>query len=210
MPGGFEDSSGSFDSFLDEFVVKVYLPQLEARVTSLFQEAVGSSDSFLESSGWELLSHRPLVKVRLRIVDVLALDADLLLSSIKQCSTQVLTLINNLCAMLRTTPFHREDYSRLIISVIVQFYQRCSTFFKGEARRSSEVGRELIARISQISSLATSRRQEAKNSLICVYLPCGLNGQNLLPVLPSCSVQTRETYPKCGSCRGRRPGLRLV
>jgi hypothetical protein len=33
--------------------------------------------------------------------------------------------------MLRTTPFHRENYSRLIISVIIQFYQRCSGFFRG-------------------------------------------------------------------------------
>jgi len=28
--------------------------------------------------------------------------------------------------MLRTTPFHRENYSRLILGVIIQFYQRCS------------------------------------------------------------------------------------
>lgn len=34
--------------------------------------------------------------------------------------------------MLRTTPFHRENYSRLIISVIIQFYQRCSGSFRGE------------------------------------------------------------------------------
>lgn len=31
--------------------------------------------------------------------------------------------------MLRTTPFHRENYSRLILSVIIQFYQRCSDRF---------------------------------------------------------------------------------
>lgn len=32
--------------------------------------------------------------------------------------------------MLRTTPFHRESYSRLILTVIVQFYQRCSDKFQ--------------------------------------------------------------------------------
>lgn len=32
--------------------------------------------------------------------------------------------------MLRTTPFHRENYSRLIVGVIVQFYQRCSHRFQ--------------------------------------------------------------------------------
>lgn len=41
-----------------------------------------------------------------------------------------MALINSLCAMLRTTPFHRENYSRLILSVIIQFYQRCSDRFQ--------------------------------------------------------------------------------
>jgi exocyst complex component 4 len=41
-----------------------------------------------------------------------------------------MALINSLCAMLRTTPFHRESYSRLILGVIIQFYQRCSDKFQ--------------------------------------------------------------------------------
>lgn len=41
-----------------------------------------------------------------------------------------MALTNSLCAMLRTTPFHRESYARLILSVIVQFYQRCSDRFR--------------------------------------------------------------------------------
>lgn len=41
-----------------------------------------------------------------------------------------MSLINSLCAMLRTTPFHRENYARLILTVIIQFYQRCSDRFQ--------------------------------------------------------------------------------
>jgi exocyst complex component 4 len=41
-----------------------------------------------------------------------------------------MALINSLCAMLRTTPFHRENYARLILTVIIQFYQRCSDRFQ--------------------------------------------------------------------------------
>lgn len=37
-----------------------------------------------------------------------------------------MALINSLCAMLVITPFHQENYSRLILGVIIQFYQRCS------------------------------------------------------------------------------------
>lgn len=48
-----------------------------------------------------------------------------------QFGVQVFTLISNLCQMLRTTPFHRENYSRLIVSVVTQFYQRCNIAFGG-------------------------------------------------------------------------------
>lgn len=41
-----------------------------------------------------------------------------------------MALINSLCAMLLTSPFHRENYSRLILGVIIQFYQRCSDRFQ--------------------------------------------------------------------------------
>jgi exocyst complex component 4 len=54
----------------------------------------------------------------------------LVLSDSVQASTQLMALINSLCAMLRTTPFHRENYSRLILGVIIQFYQRCSDRFQ--------------------------------------------------------------------------------
>lgn len=47
-----------------------------------------------------------------------------------QASTQLMALINSLCVMLRTTPFHRENYSRLILGVVIQFYQRCSDRFQ--------------------------------------------------------------------------------
>lgn len=47
-----------------------------------------------------------------------------------KASTQLMALINSLCAMLRITPFHRENYSRLILGVIIQFYQRCSDRFQ--------------------------------------------------------------------------------
>ena len=32
--------------------------------------------------------------------------------------------------MQQTTPFHRDNYSRLILGVVIQFYQRCSDRFR--------------------------------------------------------------------------------
>jgi len=40
IPPGFEDETGTFGSVLEDFVVKVFLPQLDEKVTASFQQAV--------------------------------------------------------------------------------------------------------------------------------------------------------------------------
>lgn len=102
------ESSRGFSAFLDEFVQDVFLPQLEEKVQALFQSAVGGSDAFQEDSSLRKVATRPVVK----------------------SASNVVVLIDSLYSMLRTTPFHRESYSRLIIQTIVQFYQRCNERFK--------------------------------------------------------------------------------
>ena len=57
-----------------------------------------------------------------------------------------MTLIHSLCFMLHTTPFHRENYSRLIVGVIVQYYQQCSARFKGELTRRGKLNPELASK----------------------------------------------------------------
>ncbi|KAF9229101.1 hypothetical protein BS17DRAFT_771020 [Gyrodon lividus] len=107
LPDGME-SARSASEVLDEFVLKVYLPQLEEKISLLFHQAVSSPDAFQPDILSTRFSSQPILKV----------------------ATQLMALINSLCAMLRTTPFHRENYSRLIVGVIIQFYQRCSDRFQ--------------------------------------------------------------------------------
>lgn len=98
------DNARSMAELLDDFVLKVYLPQLEEKVSLLFHHAISSPDAFQPDILSTRFSPQPLLKV----------------------TTQIMALINSLCIMLRTTPFHQENYSRLIIGVIIQLYQRCS------------------------------------------------------------------------------------
>ena len=49
-----------------------------------------------------------------------------------------MALVNSLCYMLATTPFQRENYSRLIIGIIVQYYQKFNSHYKGEHLLSKE------------------------------------------------------------------------
>jgi exocyst complex component 4 len=40
IPPGFEEETGAFSTVLEDFVVRVFLPQLDERVTASFQQAV--------------------------------------------------------------------------------------------------------------------------------------------------------------------------
>ncbi|SPO38418.1 related to SEC8 - protein transport protein [Pseudozyma flocculosa] len=102
------ETSRGFSAFLEEFVQDVFLPQLEDKVQSLFQNATGGADAFQEDPASRRTATRPVVK----------------------SVTNIIVLIDSLYSMLRTTPFHRESYSRLIITTIVQYYQRCGERFR--------------------------------------------------------------------------------
>ncbi|KAF9650351.1 hypothetical protein BDM02DRAFT_3223223 [Thelephora ganbajun] len=107
IPSGM-DSTRASSAVMDDFVLKVYLPQLQEKVTELFLHSVNGIYAFQPDTTTSRLSHQPLIKA----------------------TTQLMALINSLCAMLRTSPFHKENYSRLILTVVVEFYQRCSTRFQ--------------------------------------------------------------------------------
>ncbi|KAJ7630763.1 exocyst complex component sec8 [Roridomyces roridus] len=117
LPSGM-DSVRESTAVLDDFVLKVYLPQLEEKVSSLFHHAVAGPDAFQ----LDPLSSR--------------LSPELLFTA----STHLMALINSLCAMLLKSPFHRENYSRLILGVMIQFYQRCSDRFQDLVSAPSSSG----------------------------------------------------------------------
>ncbi|KPV72247.1 uncharacterized protein RHOBADRAFT_56060 [Rhodotorula graminis WP1] len=120
MPGGLmgEDetnASTGFGGFLDEFVLRTFLPQLEEKVASVFHQAVGGIDAFQEDPNYKRVSRVPIVR----------------------SVSNLMLLISSLCSMLRATPFHRENYSQLIVSVIHQFYQRCFERYKDLTARDA-------------------------------------------------------------------------
>ncbi len=84
-------------------------------------------DAFMPDASSTLLSTEPLVNVSVGACTCEFLSIRL---TFPQASTTIMALINSLCAMLRTTPFHRENYARLVLTVIIQFYQRCSDHFQ--------------------------------------------------------------------------------
>lgn len=142
VPQGFEDEMSQFGSVLDDFVRDVFLPQLDEKVTASFQHAVSGYDAFQ-------LDRRP----------ALGNDKPPLKSSVR-----VMALIQGLCAMLQETPFNRENYSRLIVGVVAQYYQQCSTRFKDLVTLSKQAdGAQIFA-----LPAAWSQREDVIQTLLQV------------------------------------------
>lgn len=63
LPSGME-AARSTSMVLEDFVLNIYLPQLEDKVSELFHQAVTSPDAFEPDPATNKLSPQPLVKVR--------------------------------------------------------------------------------------------------------------------------------------------------
>ncbi|KAE8211658.1 hypothetical protein CF327_g4604 [Tilletia walkeri] len=111
-----------FGGFVEEFVQRIFLPQLEDRVQSLFVAATHGLDAFQEDPATRQIARKPIVK----------------------SVGNVIVLIDSLYSMLRATPFHRESYSRLIIQTIVQYYQRCNERFRELAAAEMDLSGRVV------------------------------------------------------------------
>ncbi|KAG9307493.1 hypothetical protein G9A89_017323 [Geosiphon pyriformis] len=104
-----------FSGFLDDFVFNVFLPQIEDKVMELLHQATTDSDAFQEDPNHKRFTTLPLIK----------------------SATTLMKLVESLCAMLRTMTFHKEEYSRMIISVLTQYYVKCFEQYQAVVSKGS-------------------------------------------------------------------------
>ncbi|CAD6900494.1 unnamed protein product [Tilletia controversa] len=143
VPGG--KNTTRFGGFVEEFVQRIFLPQLEERVQSLFVAATHGLDAFQEDPATRQVARKPIVK----------------------SVGNVIVLIDSLYSMLRATPFHRESYSRLIIQTIVQYYQRCNERFKELAAAEVDIsGRAVSPNGPFVLSATWAQRPELNACLV--------------------------------------------
>lgn len=97
--------------------------------------------------------------------------------------------------MLRTTPFHRENYARLILTVIIQFYQRCSdrfqTLIASQASSDQNPRVALGAQWAQIPEIAACLSDLYRASVDKTTFYCG---STLADYDCRKLAQTRATY----------------
>lgn len=102
-------------SFLDDFLVNVFHPQLEETVTELCNQSLTELDAFQQDSQWSQHATRPIFRVR--IINFRYISK--LLAKTKQGTYMFFILIKAFCKLLDTIP-QDPAFTQLIITQMVE------------------------------------------------------------------------------------------
>jgi exocyst complex component 4 len=112
VPPGSDLVTSTLTSFLDNFLVNVFLPQLDETLGKLSDSVFEESDSFQEDAQWTTIARRPVFKG----------------------TAAFFALITAFCRMLDTIP-HDQALSQLIITQMMRYYDRCCDWFRSLVSR---------------------------------------------------------------------------
>ncbi|KAI8878211.1 hypothetical protein K501DRAFT_196399 [Backusella circina FSU 941] len=120
FPNYDDQNEEGFASFLDDFAVNVFLPQIEEKVMQLIQHATVGLDAFQDARDYKNYSKYPIAKSAVALISV----------------------VQSLCRTMHTMPFHTDEYVRLIEVVLLKFYEKCYQKFYSTVARGSAAATE--------------------------------------------------------------------
>jgi len=125
VPPDSDIAISTLTSFLDDFLVNVFHPQLEETVTELCTQSFMEMDAFQQDPQWSHHALKPIFKG----------------------TSTFYALIRAFCKLLDTIP-QDQAFTQLIISQLVAYYNKCCEWYKGlvtKVRTQSEDGASLKA-----------------------------------------------------------------
>ncbi|KAF2653742.1 hypothetical protein K491DRAFT_717810 [Lophiostoma macrostomum CBS 122681] len=124
VPSGSDIIMSTLTSFLDDFLVNVFHPQLDETLIEMSAQTFIELDAFQQEPEWAKHSKKPIFKG----------------------TAKFFTLITAFCKMLDNLP-HDQAFSQLIITQMSTYAAKCSGWYKALVSRSqpSESGRRLRA-----------------------------------------------------------------
>lgn len=105
--------ASTLTSFLDDFLINVFYPQLDETLAELVSRCMTDLDAFQVLPSWAEHGSKPIFKGTVRFFEV----------------------IEGVCKMLDALP-HDQSFSQLVISQMRAYYDRCYTWSKGLLQRS--------------------------------------------------------------------------
>ncbi|RMZ86035.1 hypothetical protein DV737_g303, partial [Chaetothyriales sp. CBS 132003] len=104
-------------SFLDDFLINIFHPQLEESVTELCSQCMVDIEAFSEAAMWSKHSPRPIFKGTIAFM----------------------SLIRSFSHLLSSIP-QDQMFTQLIINQLVRYYDKCFGFYKAVASRVAASG----------------------------------------------------------------------
>ncbi|KAI9805109.1 MAG: hypothetical protein M1825_000943 [Sarcosagium campestre] len=135
VPQGSDIVMSTLTSFLDDFLVNVFHPQLDETLVELSTECFTELDAFHEDPQWATVARKPIFKG----------------------TSTFFRLVIEFCRMLDTIP-HDQAFSQLIITQMVTYHEKCSAWFKSlvsraDSRNESETLLKTSAEMSRSGEL---------------------------------------------------------
>lgn len=115
VPPGSDLATSTLTTFLDNFLVNVFQPQLDETLGKLSDAVFGEADSFQQDSDWNHVARRPVFKG----------------------ATAFFAVVTAFCKMLDTIP-HDQALSSLIITQMMRYYDRCFGWYKTLVTKTQE------------------------------------------------------------------------
>ncbi|KAK7741054.1 exocyst subunit [Cytospora paraplurivora] len=115
VPPGSDISTSTLTTFLDNFLVNVFQPQLDETLGKLSDIVFGEADAFQQDGDWAQVARRPVFKG----------------------VTAFFAVVTAFCRMLDTIP-HDQALSALIITQMMRYYDRCFGWYKTLVTKAQE------------------------------------------------------------------------
>ncbi|KKY19199.1 putative exocyst complex component [Phaeomoniella chlamydospora] len=114
VPTDADIAMSTLTSFLDDFLINVFHPQLEETISELCAQSMIDIEAFTEDAQWSNYSPRPIFKG----------------------TVAFFSLVRSFSKMIDAIP-HDQIFTQLVISQIVSYYDRCYGWYKALVTRLS-------------------------------------------------------------------------
>lgn len=119
VPPGSDLATSTLTTFLDNFLVNVFQPQLDETLDKLSDTVFGEADSFAQDPAWAQAAPRPVFKG----------------------TTAFFQVVTAFCRMLGTIP-PDQALSSLIVSQMMRYYDRCFSWYRALVTKTQEQGED--------------------------------------------------------------------
>lgn len=167
VPPGSDLAASTLTSFLDNFLVNVFQPQLDETLSKLSESVFGEVDSFQQDTDWASVARRPVFKG----------------------TTSFFTVITAFCRMLGTIP-HDQALSTLIISQMNRYYEKCLSWFKSLVAKSHDASTDPPS-LRYSAELAT-HEGEVQETIMKLWTSDSLDPELLEKEVALLIIQTNE------------------